>query len=447
MPYIHTREKTTRIRQILTQHIKRHVHDDNEPTHLSLSLPPSSLSPTGTSLATEGLYKQYIQALNAHHKARERYDAVKDETDQLLRIDSEQSHNLQQTNTTNSNTVRDYADLLRQRRQQRKLEAVQDALTKLLNTEPNPAQVDIKVSVKEALGEPPQPPVATYEGNADTDASVNDLTFQLKKELLIAKNKFSAAKNAKIEAESKARSGGDVDAQEKLSILRDARDELISWVEGELAKIPEDEVEASQVEISFLGDEDGEASGGYSLLSNEELSRRVDELYNRYLTSRQRYITNVEATLEQAPKLETATKPEVGAQSLSPQISTLSTPVTKPGLIQASQLLPYLTRITSTTRDEALLQQQSSHLRQQLTLATEETNNIVQRLASESLLVPSISTSVSAWAKSAAEAGDKTKQTVLGNVIDGEASIANAKKVLDGLRTRRQALEGLRRDL
>jgi hypothetical protein len=444
-PYIQTREKTTRIRQILTQHLKRHVQDDSGITHLSLSVPPSSLQSSDTPLPIDGSYKQYLEAVKAHRLAHVRYDTIKDELNLLLRRNPEGDRTDQASRSTAS--VREYTDLLRQRGQQRKLEIVQDALTKLLETEPNPAQTDVKASVKEELGEPPQPPVANLEGAGDADSRVEDLTFQLKKELLVAKNKFSEVKTAKEQAQNLAQSGSEIDAQKKISILRDARDELITWLEGELAKIPEDEVEASQAEISFIAEDDSDTNGSHEQLSNEDLSKRVEDLYNEYLASRQRYITEVEATLERMQRLERASNTGTSAAMQSPHRPTLQASHAKSTSIQASQLLPYLIAITSAARDEALLQQQTSHLRRQLTLASEETDSIVQRLAGESLLVPQNSTSVSAWAKAASEGGDKTKQAVLQQLIDGEASVSNAKKVLDGLRARKRALEGLKRDL
>ena len=70
-----------------------------------------------------------------------------------------------------------------------------------------------------------------------------------------------------------------------------------------------------------------------------------------------------------------------------------------------------------------------------------------QRLAGESLMVPQDSTSVAAWTKAATEANEKTKETVMSNVIEGEAGVALTKKVLEGLKARRRGLESLRRDL
>lgn len=443
-PYIHSREKTTRIRQILTQSLRKHVRDDSEPTHLSLSSPSLSLQAIDTALPSDGLYKQYLQALTAHRQAQARYEDIKTELNHAL------EHNLTPNGSTSGQSsgesVREYSKLLRGRRQQKKLEIIQDALTKLLDSEPNPAQVDVKLAVREELGEPPQAPIASFEIEADPDCGIEDLVFQLKKELLIAKSKFSEAKNLRSEAERSTQSNGEIDAEQCVAILRDARDELISWVETELGKIPEDDVEASQVEMSFL-DDGGDANGTLHPLSHDELSQQVQGLYANYLSARDGYISSVESALERTQKLEASAATQAGApiQTSRYQMHPIGAETKAP--LQASQLLPYLTNITSITKDETSLQQHTSHLRRQLTIASEETENVIQRLAGESLLVPQNSTSMSAWSKASEEAGQQTQTAVLEHVNEGEASINHAKSVLEGLRARKQALEGLKRDL
>ena len=244
-----------------------------------------------------------------------------------------------------------------------------------------------------------------------------------------------------------------MEGRDAVEVIRQVRDELISWVESELAKIPEDEVEASQVEISFLGggDEEVTEQDGRQL-SNEELSARVERLYETYLSSRQRYITQVETALALAPKLRETANTTSGARPPSPQRQAYlqpSTPTTTNGntTITAADLLPTLAHLTATTQTTTLLQSQTAHLRKQLITASAEQSTLIQRLAGESLLVPQDSTDVGAWTKAAGEAGAKTRELVMGCVIEGEASVAQARKVMEGLRARRMGLEGLRRDL
>lgn len=84
-PYIHTRQETHRIRQTLTEYLKKQLQDDSEQplSHLSLTCPPPSLKANTTSIPSEGLYKQYLEALAAHQRAQERYAAIKEEIHEL----------------------------------------------------------------------------------------------------------------------------------------------------------------------------------------------------------------------------------------------------------------------------------------------------------------------------------------------------------------------------
>ena len=432
-PYIHTREKTTRIRQILTEHLTHQVTTTDtkeKSTHLSLSAPTTSLQTVSSAGAGKGLYEEYLRALRANQAARERYDGLKDDLAHLLQTPNPRD----ESNDTPSFNIQEYTTLLRLRRHKRKLELVQDALTKLLNVDPNPASLSIKEAVRAELGEPPQAPVAASAtgGDADAEGRVRDLTFALKKELLLAKNRFAEAKAAKEDGSHESR-----EQRDAVEILREARDELISWVESELAKIPEEDVEASQAEISFLGAEEDEEDGG-ERLTNEQLEARVGTLYERYLTARQRYIHEVEAAMSlqiQGPKLDPNTT--VGALF----------PPSKRDTITAAHLLPTLTHLNLATQSTTQLQAQTVHLRRQLTLASAEQAALLQRLAGESLLVSQDSATVGSWVKAVQEAGGKTKDSVMASVIEGEASVAQARKVMEGLRGRRNALEGLRRDL
>jgi hypothetical protein len=82
-PYIHTRQETIRIRQSLTEYLKKHLQDEQPLSHLSLTCPPPSLKATTTSIPSDGLYKQYLEALTAHQRVQDRYAAIKDEIHEL----------------------------------------------------------------------------------------------------------------------------------------------------------------------------------------------------------------------------------------------------------------------------------------------------------------------------------------------------------------------------
>lgn len=348
-----------------------------------------------------------------------------------------------------SESVREYIQLLRQRRQHRKLEIIQDAVARLVDSESNPVHVDLKASIKEKLGEPPQPPMASLD-QSDADSKVEELTFRLKKELLIARSRLEDAKTAKSTAEAE-RSMEPPTMLEKVETLRKARDELIAWVEGELAKIPEVDPDQSQIDMSFMEDE---AQPSAEEISDQDLASRVDELYHRYTTAREKIIANVDATIAAntaSSSTTTTISPEANRPSLAHQRTRTDDGLsrnTNPDLDRlATKLLPYLPVLSSTQTSSTSLQAQTSHLRRQLSTSSSETTKTLQRLAGESYLVPQDATSMIAWAKAAEETGGQTNQFVREQVEAGEASISRAKTILEVLKSRKDALGSMRGDL
>lgn len=443
-PYIHTRQETNRIRQTLTEYLKKQLQDEQPLSHLFLTCAPPSLIAKTTSIPSDGLYKQYLEALVACQSAQARYAAIKEEIHELN--DEHAGNQARQSSSGTTESVREYVQLLRQRRQHRKLEIIQDAVTRLVDSESNPVHMDLKASVKEKLGEPPQPPMASLDQN-DADSKVEELTFRLKKELLVARSRLEDAKTAKSTAEAE-RSMEPPTVQEKVETLRKARDGLIAWVEGELAKIPEVGPDVSQMDMSFMDDE---AQASAEEISDEELASRMDELYHRYTTAREVLIANVEATIASSMPRAVETTPKPAQPARGHQRTRTNTGLARtsnpdPDRL-ATKLLPYLSLLLSTQTSSTSLQAQTSHLRRQLNHSSSEMTKTIQRLAGESYLVPQDTKSMLAWAKAADESGAKTNAFMLEQVEAGEASIARAKTVLGALKERKVALGSMRGDL
>jgi hypothetical protein len=333
--------------------------------------------------------------------------------------------------------MKEYVHLLRQRREQKKLEIIQEALSNLVDAESNPTHVDIKSFLKEALGEPPQAPIGPIDQN-DAQSKVDELTFRLKKELLVAKSRLDEANAAKEVAEQRAAVAPPPSLQAQVASLRRARDYMIEWVEGELGKIPENDGDASQADISFTDNDTPKTEE----LSDEEITAKVQELYSVYITARERLTANVDATSKISHQL-TANSEE--PKLVAPKSPTKTTAPSQP--VRACDILPYLRTLLQSSREEATLLQQTSYLRRQLTLASEETDRTVQRLAGESHLVPQDTITIGAWTKAADEASAKTEEFVKTQVQAGDESVMNAKAVLDKLEARRNALEKMKGDL
>ena len=430
-PYIHSRQETLKIRQALTKHLKRQFNNGDSLAHLSVAVPTSSLEVNDSTDLPEGLYTQYLEALNAHRKAKEQYDSVKAEIEEL----QQSSRDRQKGVDLGGSGIADHITLVKQRQQHRKLEIIQDALMQLEESEPNPSKVDLAEHLKETLGEPPQPPIEVT-GHVNSDGKVDDVVFRLKKELLAAKSQLDRANAEKAAAEDRTKNLPDPSTASHVAALRAARDELIAWIEGELAKISENESEdASGLDVS----EDHEAANTEPL-SNDAVAAAVDDHYERYVEARKALIDQIEAAARQSRTTLPALQPQ------TTQSTGMKTAVEAKD-VKVSEVLQYLPSLIAASREEAALLQQSSHLRRQLAIASEETSRMIQRLAGESLLVTPNATGMEAWAKAADDASAKTTTFVQDQVRIGEENVANSRKVLDKMHKRREAAEKLKGDL
>lgn len=427
-PYIHTRQETLRIRQTLTKHLKSQFQDEAALTHLSIFAPSSSLEVNDTSSLPEGLYSQYLEALSAHRKAKEQYDALKAEIEDLR----QSSNSARKTDPeTGGSGISDHITLLRHRQQHQKLEIVQDALMQLGESEPNPVKLDLKGLLREQLGEPPEPPIEGI-GPVSSDEKIDDLVFRLKKELLTARSQLDRANAEKADADTQTKSLPEPSTAAQVAALRAARDGLISWIEGELAKIPENEdAESSELSISQNGNNYVEP------LSDDAISAAVQDRYDRYVEARKALIAQLEATSQY-----TCTAPAPLESQATSGASPKKTPVTQN--LKATDILPHLPSLISASRDETHLLQQSSHLHRQLAFASEETSRTIQRLAGESYLVAPNATSMEAWAKAADDASVKTAALVEEQARVGEHSVESARDVLGVMKRRREASERLK---
>lgn len=439
-PYIRTRQETLRIRQALTKRLRSQLQVEGDLTHFSLVAPSSSLQADDASSLPDGLYSQYLEALNAHRKVQEQYEALKVEIQEL-----QQTHQNLSDNVSSDGSIGDHIKLLRQRQQRRKLEIIQDALTQLEETEPNATRIDLKAELKEKLGEPPQPPSVPIEQN-DGDTEMDDLIFRLKKELLTAQSHFDHANATKAEVDARTKSLPEPSAAAQITALRAARDELITWIEGELAKIPENETEGdvSDSALEHFSPNDNHQTSEAMLLTDEEIIAQVYSSYDRYVETRRVLIQQVKATSHQAGSL-TAAAPEepYSRPGTSPSKDTAG----KLSQLQALDILPYLPTLIASSRTESGLLQQSAHLRRQLILTSEETSRTIQRLAGESYLVSPSAISMEAWAKAADDAAAKVKGFVEEQVRVGDESLQVAREGLQTISRRKEASEKLKGDL
>jgi hypothetical protein len=342
---------------------------------------------------------------------------------------------------------------LRAKRSQRRADAVLNALERLVELAPHPTDVDIKSSVKEALGEVPSPPASAHLGNATgSDGTrgaerLEAMVGNVKRAVVRAKAGAEEAGREREKSERRLRelAGGRevvVPLEVRRQAMEHARADLIAWIEGELAKVREEE-----------DDEEDEETQGGAVGSNgahgqeidaDVVNARVQEMYERYIEARKSLISSAEAALQdhkREQEQQQERSPTSGNNSLpsSPQRTRKMTGQSSTSLA-AITILSHLPNLISTSRTSATLLQQTSYLRRSLQQSTATSAGTIQRLAGESHLVAPDANNLSAWAQACRNSDGKTREAVSEHIDAGRASVERAGTELAEWRARREAV-------
>ncbi|OJD30919.1 rna-binding protein [Diplodia corticola] len=508
-PYIHTRQETLRIRKTLAQHLQSQMHRTERQhgaesatpiTSLTLACAPPSLllehDQTRSASAPlpppppelTGLRKQYWEAVRAHALAKHRWDALRGELTQLQR----EAHTARAAAETGpaadvgpysssssaapvvghsgghqaGHDVQNYVALLHQRRRHARLQVLLDALDRAADAEPDDDPLrrdDLRQWVKDRLGDAPVPPPEIAGGghSAVGDASASaaavaadqtkDHVLRLKKELLLAKQDVDAETQRRKAVAHESTGGSTLSRgiEAQVRALRAARDELIAWIEGELAKMPEgDESILSNGGTPQRPDRRDDKDAAASGLDDdaESIQEQVDALYERYVAARTSLVAAVDAATASAKELNApSTLPGSNQRSGSGDGGEAAGQRSQQLHLPPSAALPFVPALLRCANDERILTQQiATHLRHQIAAAQEEARNTAQRLASESHLVGPDAESGGAWARAAKEATRETDEAILERVRAAQANVEGAKDILAELDRRREGFRALR---
>ncbi|KAL1651430.1 hypothetical protein SLS58_000770 [Diplodia intermedia] len=443
-PYIQARQETLRIRKTLAQHLQSLMHrterqhgaESTSPiTSLTLACAPPLLLPEHDQTRSAsvpappppaeltGLRKQYWEAVQAHALAKRRRDGLHRELNELQReahaaragaqtgpatdfLPSSAAPMVGNSSGSNGNSsrhdIQSYVSLLHQRRRHARLQILLDALDRAADAEPDDDPLrrdDLRQWIKDRLGDAPVPPpeiagggsTAMHDASASAAAAAaadqtKEHVLRLKKELLLAKQNRDAEAQRRAAAvqastESSALSRG-VEAQ--VRALRAARDELIAWIEAELAKMPE-------------GDESILSGGGTPQRPDrrddkdtgtdddaDSIQEQVDALYERYVAARTSLVVAADAAAASAKELNApSTLPGPNQQLGGDDGDSVGQKQQQPRL-PPSAALPFIPALLRSANDERVIAQQiATHLRHQIAAAQGEARNTAQRLASE----------------------------------------------------------------
>jgi hypothetical protein len=240
--YINSREDTLRIRRTLSKYLTASLRPVNSATqnqHLNHEC-PQSISATSTNPpGLKGQRLEYLLALRAKSQAEARHRELQQSLEDLHTRHVEETPTYTQSEHNNEATG-GYVALLRQRRKHAELEVVQDALDRLLSAKPIHTLQDPKALVQQTIGEQPDLPAERLQQDSQSHDE-QSMIFKLKQEVLEARASMDRANSDRAQAQSKA-ARSPPELQQQVHALERARDEIVDWVQDELAKLEEDSV-------------------------------------------------------------------------------------------------------------------------------------------------------------------------------------------------------------
>lgn len=406
-PYIKPRKEATEIRQAIDSTLRDNV------TRSGLQLSKITLANEGFSpdfmadSRFQGVRKAYIQALRVRRDAQKRFDALKSELSKSHGQHGSDRFDVGLVDTIASGRV----SSIRQSQLQGSLRAVDAILDDLESHHQSFGGVKSDDIARSEGHNLPLPPASRSEygpRHTDKDSEI----FQLKKAFLRArthvKSLDSSATHDQMVPDSQSLTHGT-----RAYALQRARDDLISWIESELAKISDN----SDDQITNNFQQPAAVPEGHSL-SLEDDTVKIHDLYARYVDARKRLI-----------RIATTTTSLSDDHSEPPEVSPINQAQAQRESL-SSAMLAYITTLRTLSEDEPAMMQQTSYLRRQLTHDSTTTQQLVIRLADESHIVAPGTRDVFAWAEATEGARTRDKAIVQTALKTGEQSIRGAQQKL-----------------
>jgi hypothetical protein len=415
--YINSKQDTLRIRAALTRYLTTNIKVNTSRTsqHLDFECPTDDSNVKAYPTGVKQNRAAYLHALESKLKAQARHRQL-----QASLQDLQNGHVLETSALTESTydaeVSRDYISLLRQRRRLLELQVIHDSLGKLMNVNSIDTHRDPKVRVKEAVGEQPDLPAERLEQFSQpqtNDASI----FRLKKEVLEAKACMDKANSSRATEQSKSQ--GRSGLKQQVYALQCARDEIVAWVEGELAKLSE---ESELLEDASPVKRWPQDDHSLDVASSEG---HITASYQRYTTSRLGLIESYQSIQQRAlainskGNLPTDTSTSQESNSTSNSVKTITA------------ILPHISSFAQIMKNERFLLQQKVYLQGQLSTADEDSVESLSRLSDESHLLASGSNAPAAWASAAGEAKRTTTAVVSAHLKESHHDINSVNTIVD----------------
>ncbi|GAB7354349.1 hypothetical protein MBLNU459_g4858t2 [Dothideomycetes sp. NU459] len=305
----------------------------------------------------------------------------------------------------------DRVSLCRQTQRQRRLQLVDDTLSDLDSHHRSQSPLtaaDVVNSEANSLTVPPTSQLEYCSPSVDKGFEI----LQLKKAFLQADANVEHDKRFNGHNKDYPREWNMSDATRNHA-LQSAINELISWIESELAKLSNPHDEHDQNDERHVA-----ATTGARKDAVDERLTEISDLYERYISARKSLVCSVTAVTDSTMSDDSHAR-AMGA------LPTKKTQTPKENCL-SSALLPYIATLCQISDSEPAMMQQTSYLRRQLVHDSTTTEQLVRRLADESHLVAPGSRDARAWMEAAGADRRRDAQMLKTALETGEQNIHDA---------------------
>jgi len=375
-PFIRTRQEALHIRRVLSLYLASHIEGlpNGDVSPISLATPSSEVCVKRIPSELTGVRRDYLLALQANIKARENYARFTREIENVSDVKSRDD--ILNSENDKSAAISTYLNLFEARQRHEKLRILQvyvDLLAKKGAAQPEYFTLE---SVNDEVGPAPEltfAPESNSSNSATQDANIQALTTRLEKALLRANSGLQRERTLLAEAKEKYQNAATSEPSSgaRIHALTRTRDELVSWLEGQLAKVNEAEDRSEARTPSSPADEK---------IDIEQQKVAIQKLYKDYFKIRKSLIN-----LASKPRTTHSLEKLNIHQGKEPNTSEPSQPEPNP---EASSLLPPLTEhlIPAANAQTALFHEQT-HISRAASDQTKATDRMLQKLADESHLL------------------------------------------------------------
>jgi hypothetical protein len=423
-PYILPRPSVSSLRQSLHSHLERQLRLEATQTLslASLTNPPLTQTLPEPPASVTGVRRAYWRALRAHQVARERYEGLRAELDVAAR---NAGAGAAPSGVSGGDDGGELMGLLRARERRRKLGAVEKAVGAVEKAGEGVVGAKIDDVIKKTVGDVPVLPSQRGLVGGGVGAGGREegemRVVDLKKAILKAKSTIDSCERQDMPGAPQRGSSSELHA------LQQARNELIGWIEIQLALIGDAQAEDTVDPSSPTKTNEDEGTGPIASPSE------ILQLYDRYLEARTALLDTVQQPHDISPLAPTPISPK----------QTRTAPDTDPATTTATALLPFITPLLATQSAEQALIAQAAYVRRQLAAADSNSEKLLRRHAEESHLVHPGASRGRDWARAGEEVGEATREFVLARAKAGEIASKEADSTVSRLEGITSGLERL----